>query len=43
MNSFIRVKNIPHIRPGNVHFSKDSSALLAGNTAELIRQKLNSD
>ena len=43
MNSFIRVKNIPHIRPGNVHFSKDSSALLAGNTAELIHQKLKSD
>ena len=43
MNSFIRVKNIPHIRPGNVHFSKDSSALLAGNTAELIQQKLKSD
>lgn len=43
MNSFIRDQNISHIRPGNVHFSKDSSALLAGNTAELIRQKLKSD
>ena len=43
MNSFIRDRNIPHIRPDNVHFSRDSSALLAGNTAELIRRKLQSD
>jgi acyl-CoA thioesterase-1 len=43
MNSFIREKNIPYIRPDNVHFSKDSSALMAGNTAELIRQKLKFD
>jgi len=43
MNSFIRDHNVPHVRPDNVHFSKDSSALLAGNTAELIRRKLESD
>lgn len=43
MHSFIRDQNIPHVRPDNVHFSKDSSALLAGNTAELIRRKLKSN
>ena len=43
MNAFIKDRNIPHIRPDNVHFSRDSSALLAGNTAELIRRKLKSD
>ena len=43
MNSYIRDQQIPHVRPDNVHFSKDSSALMAGNSAALIRQSLNSD
>jgi len=43
MNAFIRDHNVPHVRPDNVHFSKDFSALLAGNTAELIRRTLESD
>lgn len=43
MNSFIKDHNIPHVRPDNVHFSKDSSALLAANTAELIRRTLKSN
>ena len=43
MNSFIRDHNIPQVRPDNVHFSKDSSALLAGNSARLIHRKLKSD
>ncbi|MDE0261259.1 MAG: SGNH/GDSL hydrolase family protein [Bryobacterales bacterium] len=43
MNWFIKDRNVPHVRPDNVHFSKDSSALLAGNSAKLIRQKLKSD
>lgn len=43
MNSFIRDQRIPHVRPDNVHFSKDSSALMAGNSAELIRQSLSSN
>lgn len=43
MNSFIRDHKIPQVRPDNVHFSKDSSALLAGNSAKLIRRKLKSD
>lgn len=43
MNAFIRDHNIPQVRPDNVHFSKDSSALLAGNSAKLIRRKLKSD
>ncbi len=42
MNSFIRDRNIPHVRPDNVHFSKASSALLAKNSAMLIRRKLRS-
>ena len=42
MNSFIRDRNIPHVRPDNVHFSKNSSALLAKNSAMLIRRKLRS-
>ena len=41
MNAFIASENIPHIRPDDVHFSRESSAKLAGNTAKLIRIVLN--
>ena len=43
MNSFIKDQQIPHVRPHNVHFSKDSSALMAANSASLIRQILSTD
>ncbi len=40
MNAFIAAKGIAHIRPDNVHFSRESSARLAANTAAVIRDAL---
>ncbi len=40
MNAFIAREGIPHIRPDNVHFSKEASAQLAANSAALIRSAL---
>ncbi len=42
MNAFIKAAKIPQVRPNNVHFSKESSELLAKNSAEVIRRKLGS-
>ena len=43
MNGFIAAEKIPHTRPGNVHFSKEASTQLAGNSAMVIRQALSAD
>lgn len=43
MNAFIKAQKIPQTRPDNVHFSAESSAVLAGNSAEVIRKTLRSD
>ena len=40
MNAFIAAEGIPHVRPDNVHFSKESSARLAANTASVVRRAL---
>ncbi len=40
MNGFITSNGIPHIRPDDVHFSREASAKLAGNSAKLIRRAL---
>ena len=40
MNAFIAAEGIPHVRPDNVHFSKESSARLAASTATVIRRAL---
>ena len=40
MNAFISAAQIPHVRPDNVHFSKESSARLAASSADVIRSAL---
>ena len=40
MNAFIASKKIPHVRPDDVHFSREASAKLARNSAEVIRRAL---
>ena len=40
INAFITQESIPHIRPDNVHFSRESSAKLAAHISEVIRQNL---
>lgn len=40
MNAFIAAQQIPHVRPDNVHFSRESSARLAANSASAIRDAL---
>ena len=40
MNAFIAAEKIPHIKPGDVHFTKEASALLAANSAGVIRRAL---
>ena len=40
MNAFIAAEKIPHVRPDNVHFSREASARLAGNSAAAIRRAL---
>lgn len=40
MNGFIASERIPHIRPDDVHFSREASAKLAGNSAKLIQRAL---
>lgn len=41
MNAFIAAEKIPHIRSDNVHFSREASARLAQNSAQMIRSVLN--
>ncbi len=43
MNAFIAANKIPHSRPGNVHFSPESSAQLGQNSAAAIRRALSAD
>ncbi len=43
MNAFIASAGIPHVRPDNVHFSPESSAKLAANSAKAIRKALQGD
>ncbi len=40
MNAFIAAERIPHVRPNDVHFSPESSARLAINSATMIRRAL---
>lgn len=40
MNSFIESEGIPHVRPDNVHFSKEASKRLGENSADVIRRAL---
>lgn len=40
MNGFIRKNRIPHIKPDNVHFSRQASAQLAAESAAVIREAL---
>ncbi|MDE0103053.1 MAG: SGNH/GDSL hydrolase family protein [Bryobacterales bacterium] len=40
LNAFIKERAIPHVRPDNVHFSKESSALLAQHIAGVISSAL---
>ena len=40
LNAFIKQRAIPHVRPDNVHFSKESSALLAQHIAGVISSAL---
>ena len=40
MNAFIEAEPIPHVRRGNVHFSRESSARLATNSASVIAKAL---
>ncbi len=40
MNAFIAAEAIPHVRPDNVHFSKEASKRLGENSAAAIRRAL---
>ena len=40
MNAFIAAESVPHVRPDNVHFSAESSARLAENSAAAIAKAL---
>ena len=40
MNAFIAKEGVPHVRPDNVHFSKEASARLAASSAAFIRSAL---
>ncbi len=40
LNAFIGGQGVPHVRPDNVHFSEESSAILGGRAAESIREAL---
>lgn len=40
MNAVIERENIPHVRPDNVHFSKEASAKLAEHSAGIIQRAL---
>ncbi len=40
MNRFIASEGIPHVRPDNVHFSREASARLAAHSAAAIRRAL---
>ena len=43
LNACIAAEKIPHIRPDNVHFSREASARLAASSADAIRRALQGD
>ncbi len=43
MNGFISEEGIPHVRPDNVHFSRDASKRMGENSAATIRRALPRD
>ncbi len=38
--AFVRSRRIPHARPGDVHFTKEGSVMLAGKVAAVIQEAL---